>query len=348
MLSNNSFALNTTYTIVNKEFNLVFDIESLSNGSPILLRLPNSKKNQQFICFKLDGGLYTIANQQSGKIIDLRGFTNSYTLVQNIWNGQSSQIWYVNNSNIPEPYYKITNQQNGKVAQSMNDSHDMNPYVTLTSWNGKDEQQWHFIPKDSIEFPNIPEKQPLPNPPEYFSNPYEVLPLQTTPVIIAFAFLPCIFVQDNEWDHQTKIQHSPYYTFVKEQYWERIDSTTLEPGQTNTFQYKTGIKTTDQQSMMNTIGMSIGADLGFQFNQTSIKIHTQFLSALEATKSTTSEQLSETTITDSITNTKPTKIGITKYQLITRYSLLRTDDSLVTEPWKISDHFTTKNRSITG
>ncbi|PFK08749.1 insecticidal toxin, partial [Bacillus cereus] len=124
--------------------------------------------------------------------------------------------------------------------------------------------------------------------------------------------------------------------------WERVESFTFPPGYSKTFQYTTGMKTTDQESMTRTTSMSIGADAGFQFKQKTASISTNFTTSLEVTKSHTTEQMTEHIVTETYTNPLQTTVGWTKYILVNKYHLLRTDGSQVDIAWKVTDPNTTR------
>ncbi|MGH0945114.1 RICIN domain-containing protein [Bacillus mycoides] len=350
---NFNFPNNQYCVIANKQdLNYVVDlfppyiIDGLHLES-LIIDTRDNEDSQQFILFKLDGEMLAIANKANGKAAKLLVTssaikTNNNAVVQSSWAGEDSQIWYIPKG--PDQGYRIINKQYGLNLEARVDSNGQveNDFLRAYSPRNTKTQQWNFDPVETIQLPAVIETEPLPGIPKYTSSPDEVLPAQTNPVITATSLLPCIMVSDNQWTDQTKIYLSPYYTFVKEQYWERVESFTFPPGYSKTFRYTTGINITDQDSMNKTTGMSIGMDAGFQFKGISTSISTNFTNQLEVTKSHTTEQMTEQEVTETYTNPFQTTVGWTKYILINKYYVLRTDGSLVTSPWKVSDPNTTR------
>ncbi|WP_141540831.1 RICIN domain-containing protein, partial [Bacillus cereus] len=194
-----------------------------SDGANIIQWSRNNGDGQRFLFFALDGGMYAIAAKNSGKVWDVNGGSTSdkANIAQFSWHGDTNQQWYTNNVSSD---YEIINKNSGKVADVSGGSTSDGANISQFSRHNGNNQKWSFKAVESTPLPAVLNTKPLPDIPKYTSSPNEVLPAQTIPVITATALLPCIMVEDNRWDYRDKIQSSPYYNFVKEQYWERVES----------------------------------------------------------------------------------------------------------------------------
>ena len=56
-------------------------------------------------------------------------------------------------------------------------------------------------------------------------------------------------VKDSQASDYTKIHNSPYYTLVKEEYWDKTFSAVIPAGLTRNYTFKTGMTSVDQQKM---------------------------------------------------------------------------------------------------
>ncbi|WP_349496985.1 hypothetical protein [Bacillus cereus] len=172
-------------------------------------------------------------------------------------------------------------------------------------------------------------------------DPNKELPQSSNPVVVGASLIPCIMVNDSQVSDYTKIHNTPYYTLIKEEYWEKAASTVLAPSAKQSIAFKTGISSSDQQKMTETISMKVGADFGFTFLDKIGPLKAEISRTLQTETSTTSTELSEETATADFTGEAGKTKGYTLYQLATKYTLKRADGSVASGSW------TVKNKKVT-
>ncbi|PEQ68089.1 hypothetical protein CN469_04415 [Bacillus cereus] len=134
--------------------------------------------------------------------------------------------------------------------------------------------------------------------------------------------------------YYTKIQNSPYYKLIKEEYWEQTYSLVLGPSQKRSYSYVTGTSSVDQTRMTNTLNIEIGADFGLKFNNVTSNISGKITKTIQTEVSSTNQQSVSETKSDEISNdTSNYTIGFTQYQLVTKYTLYRMDGTAVSNPF---------------
>ncbi|PFK00246.1 RICIN domain-containing protein, partial [Bacillus cereus] len=205
-----NFVNNQYYEIINKKSGKVADVNngSQSDNANIIQWTAQQSDNQKFLFFPLDGEMYAIAAKSSGKVWDVKGGSTSEkaNIAQYTWHGDTNQQWYTNQVSSS---YEIINKNSGQVADVYEGSTSNGANITQFPRNNGDNQKWSFSAVETIPLPAVLDTKPLPEIPKYTSSPNEVLPAQTVPVITATALLPCIMVEDNRWDHRSKMQSSP-------------------------------------------------------------------------------------------------------------------------------------------
>ncbi|XLP22167.1 RICIN domain-containing protein [Bacillus toyonensis] len=285
-------------------------------------------KNNQF---------YKIMNENGGKVIDVahESTGNGANIQQYDYNGGANQQWVF--FQLDGGYYAITNRNSGKVVDVDHGSTGNGANIQQYDYNGGANQQWSFQEVGPFELPTPIQTQSLPDVPQYTSADEGTLPDQTDPVITAYTLMPCITVNDNNWSSITKITDSPYYMLTKTQYWKKIDSHTFAPNTKYTSTTEYGMTQTDQESMTETISISVTADAGFSFGKMSNSISTTVTNELQVSKSTTTELMTDLTTTEEISNPYKYEIKWTKYALVTQYDLKRTDGTSVTSSWTVID-----------
>ncbi|WP_336992631.1 RICIN domain-containing protein [Bacillus toyonensis] len=338
-----------------------------SNDAGILLYKTNGGDNQEFVFFQLDGGAYAIVNKNSGKpvaignpIIDddgvrqFRAFNNE-GLLQKDWTGAATEKWYLRDKG--NDIFEIVNQGYGKVAtHAWQGTLAQNwTYTDLDNSDPSDPYRLFKISKSPFPFetpgfnfdhgtfslPQLPATGTRPGAPNYSGGIDQQLPQTSDSVVVGASLIPCIMVKDNQANDYTKIHNSPYYTLVKEEYWDKTFSAVIPAGLTRQYTFKTGMTSVDQQKMTDTLSMKIGADFGLKFGDASASLKSEISRTIQTEISTTNTEASEETITSTVTSEPGKTTGFTEYQLATKYTLKRADGSIVSDPWVV------KNNKIT-
>ncbi|AJA22341.1 TPA: RICIN domain-containing protein [Bacillus thuringiensis] len=341
---------NNKYYNINLKANtwLKWNVEgaSTNNGPTIRLWGGSNNENEKFTFFPLDGGLYAIVNKNSGKPVTVQSGSN--ILTQYSWTGSSNEQWYLRNQG--NNYYEIVHQATGKVASYARNGNA--EYVDLDDSNPYDPDRVFQISDAgaSVQLPTLPTIGSRPNAPEY--NPTgpidQQLPQTSGSVVVGATSIPCIMVNDNQASDYTKIHNSPYYVLVKEEYWEKVRSEIIPAGGSSKYTVTTGVSTEDQQRMTDTLSMNFGADLGFKFKAVSASLQYGISKTLQTEISTTSTESTESTEEKTITSISGKDTGYTAYQLVTKYTLKRTDGSAVSSSWTVRDPNQTLVRTITN
>ncbi|PHE31427.1 toxin [Bacillus pseudomycoides] len=332
---------------------------SPNDEAGILLYNGNFSDNEQFLFFPLDGGLYAIVNKNSGKAVTIgAGFItptdysyNREGLKQSKWTGAAADKWYLRDKG--NNNYEIVNQGYGKVASYARLGISGQKYVDLDDSNPSDNDRLFHIPaaaRSTFSLPTLPTIGTRPDAPDYREDfPGRItqqLPQTSNSVVVGASLIPCIMVNDNQASDYTKIHNSPYYTLVKEEYWDKTFSTVLPAGYTKNYSFKTGMTSVDQQRMTDTLSMKIGADFGLKFGDASASLKTEISRTIQTEITSTSTEASEETITHNVTSEAGKTTAFTEYQLATKYTLKRADGSIVSDPWVVKNNKNTIVRKI--
>ncbi|MEH7051417.1 RICIN domain-containing protein [Bacillus pseudomycoides] len=337
---------------------------SPNDEAGILLYNGSFGDNEQFVFFPLDGGLYAIVNKNSGKAVTIGGgyvgdndFSfNSEGLIQSKWTGAAANKWYLKDKG--NNNYEIVNQGYGKVASYARVGITGPKYVDLDDSNPSDNDRLFKIQKSALPLPDgvqlpgwpeygtfslpqLPATGTRPDAPNYTGGIDQQLPKVSDSVVVGASLIPCIMVNDNQASDYTKIHNSPYYTLVKEEYWDKTYSAVIPAGVTHKYSFTTGMSSVDQQKMTDTLSMSIGADFGLSFGAASASLKTQISRTIQTEITSTNTNASEETVTRDVQSEPGKTTGFTEYQLATRYTLKRADGSIVSDPWVV------KNNKIT-
>ncbi|MEC2391875.1 toxin [Bacillus thuringiensis serovar shandongiensis] len=341
---------NNQYYSINLQANqnLVWDVSGSLElpGRPIknkdiILSNANNNDNQQFAFFPLDDGRYAIVNKNSGK--SAIGFDEA--LLDVSWDGSPAQQWYLRDKGSNN--YEIVNQGNGKVA-SYGKLYTPIPasiqeIVDLDDSNPSDPDRVFYIGNSlsSFELPTLPATGNRPDAPNYTGSVDQQLPQTSNSVVVGASLIPCIMVKDSQASDYTKIHNSPYYTLVKEEYWDKTFSAVIPAGITRTYSFKTGMTSVDQQKMTDTLSMKIGADFGLKYGDSTASLKSEISRTIQTEITSTDTEASEETVNSTVTSEPGKTTGFTEYQLATKYTLKRADGSIVSDPWIV------KNNKIT-
>ncbi|PGM60818.1 toxin [Bacillus cereus] len=330
---------------------------SLDNEVGILLydvsgQIPD---NQQFAFFPLDNGKYAIVNKNSGKPVTIGDWVqpmamltgyNHDTLKQSNWTGNANEQWYLRDQGSNN--YEIVNQGNGKVASYAwtGDLARNYEYVDLDNSNPSDKDRVFTIPaaRSTFTLPTLPATGTRSEAPNYTGGIDQQLPQTSNSVVVGASLIPCIMVKDSQASDYTKIHNSPYYTLVKEEYWDKTFSKVIQPGLSESYSYKTGVSSVDQQKMTDTLSMKFGADFGIKFGDASASLKSEISRTIQTEISTTNSEATEETRSYTATGEPGKATGYTQYQLATKYTLKRADGSVVSDPWVVKNDKITVTR----
>lgn len=98
--------------------------------------------------------------------------------------------------------------------------------------------------------------------------------------------------------------------------------------------------------MSDTLAMSFGSDLGLKFGESSLSIKSSVSRTIQTEVTKTSTNATEETEEKSIPSIPGKNTGFTAYQLVTKYTVKRTDGSVVTDPSIVRDSKQTIARTI--
>ncbi|MED1047325.1 toxin [Bacillus mycoides] len=345
--------------------NIVWDVYKGwdSDNAGIILYNGDRGDNEQFVFFPLDGGAYAIVNKSTGKPVGLGNAyiwsdgvrdamsNNDQGLRQTNWTGAASEQWYLRDKG--NNNYEIVNQGNGKVASwawnQIRGAHSRD-YVDLDESNPSDNDRLFNIPaaRSTFSLPTLPPVGTRPNAPEYNTSGSidQQLPQTSNSVVVGASLIPSIMVKDNGASDYTKIHNSPYYVLVKEEYWEKVRSEIIPAGATSKYTVKSGVSEIDQKKMSDTLAMSFGSDLGLKFGESSLSIKSSVSRTIQTEVTKTSTNATEETEEKSIPSIPGKNTGFTAYQLVTKYTVKRTDGSVVTDPSIVRDSKQTIARTI--
>ncbi|USL16640.1 RICIN domain-containing protein [Bacillus thuringiensis] len=345
--------------------NIVWDVYKGWDSDNAGITLYNGSRgdNEQFAFFPLDGGAYAIVNKNSGKPVGIgEGYIwsdgvrdatsfNSQALKQTKWTGSPNEQWYLRDKG--NNNFEIVSQGTGKVASwawnGISGPHSAE-YVDLDESNPSDNNRLFHIPaaRSTFTLPTLPTVETRPNAPEYNNSGSidQQLPQTSNSVVVGSSLVPCFMVKDSQASDYTKIHNSPYYTLVKEEYWDKTFSAVVPAGLTRNYTFKTGMTSVDQQKMTDTLSMKIGADFGLKFGDASASIKSEISKTIQTEISTTNTEATEETITSTVTSEPGKTTGFTEYQLATKYTLKRADGSVVSDPWIVKNNKITVARKI--
>ncbi|ASA20252.1 RICIN domain-containing protein [Paenibacillus donghaensis] len=333
---------NQFYKIVNKKNDLVADYGYPETGKPVTLWPWHGEDNQRWMFVPLNDNYYAIVNKKNGLVADYGYPETGKPVTLWPWHGGDNQQWFLHD--LEGGYQKISNKKNGLVADY--GYPETGKPMTLWPWHGGDNQRWLPEAVESFTLPSV-QTYPVPAVPQY-TNINEVLPNQTQIVTTHYTLATCIAVDDPHYNDQQKIKTNPYYLYVKKQYWKKVESHVLAPKESYKYTMTSGMTQEDQNTVSKTVSHTIGVDAGFQFGKegrfnVAASLSYQYTEQLETTVSHTTIQMTETTQEHSIINDENYNVAWSKYILVSEYSVQRSDGTLVSKPWTVTDHNTTQS-----
>lgn len=301
-------------------------------GRKLFQQTPQAGEDQKWIMFALDGGFYAIANRKSGYVAETEGgkTTNGTRVIQWDYYGDSkAQNWSFTSTRDAD---LIVNDKSGTVMAIKNASKDNGADIIIHS-GATDNHLWTFQDVGTFNLPPAPTVEPLPDIPR-FTGPGQNLPDLTKPVVTAYTYFPCIMVQDT-WGVALKINETPYYLLKKQEYWEKVFQQDIPAHGTFEKEEVYGMRTTEQQTMEKTVGITVGRDAGFSFKGVSASISRQVTAELKVMYSVTTEVMQEYRTKYTYTNPTAINTSYAKYQRVVEYLLSRTNGTQISSVWTV-------------
>ena len=348
---------NKVYRLVHKATGKVLDVSGGIEDKPsnFIVSDWHGGDNQRFVFYELDGGYFGIAAKHSGMVMDVREWSTAAGagIHQHPWHGMDNQLWIVEDRG--NGYVSLKSKNSGLTARIFDAQQYLlslglgvgimigGALVEALKWtivqgqyDGSDAFLWKLEEVGEFGVPSTVSTQKLPDIPQYTS--YEDnLPSRTEPVTVASTVIPAVMVNDT-WNKVQVLRESPYYLLIKKQYWKKVDSQVFVPNRKYVSKVTYGMSRTDQQSMTERTGISVTADAGFSFKGFSASLSTTVTRELEVSKSTSVELMVEYVFEEEITNPKDHRVAWSKYILETEFTLLRTDGTMVSNPWTVSNN----------
>jgi len=300
----------------------------------LMKAVPEESNNlsQEWIIYPLDNGKFIIANRKSGEVLysfNHKVMTYDYgSLFSDDPETITEQQFTIESTDTPNYYkikdifqrFSITEIDTQAIFPIENDDNDAN-------------KKWMFIPATEFKTPERPTLETLISHPKYQSDS-DNLPAETLPQLIGWTLIPAPMIKDNIWFANEKIYSAPYYVLENYQYWKRVESLSLAPGETRKTTYRYGITNKSQTSMNQTLGMTITEDSGLKF---SINIgggitndsKKQITENLKIHESTSIDMKENIELEDNHSNPNSEKtLFFTKYTVVTKLVLKRRSQNL--------------------
>ncbi|MHB0802225.1 hypothetical protein PVK73_22120 [Bacillus thuringiensis] len=314
---------------------------------------------QKHIIFPLDNNLYLIVNKFAGEM--LIGDYDPSQIVKMIVNFENKKNndhlieyeWLF--QNIQDNIFKIiTKQVNYYLSPSNSYAIDWIGIPNSVPSNPSMSTEFELILQDSIKIPTTPSLEEVDGLPPQYTSLTDNLPDETPHKLTGWTKIPCVMVQDNNLQKPTKITVAPYYVIKKYQYWKKIETVSLAPGESRDSTSTYGITKTTTDSMSETTGMTINKDAGLSFNiakdQSSFgatgTIQKTITNELDIKESHTTDVMESTTETIGQVNPfDKQSLIFSKYVLATELQYIRPseneyDPDIMVNSWTFTDEDT--------
>lgn len=282
---------------------------------------PITEDSPPYIIFPLDGKVFIIVNKNgpsgnplSGSRIGIRNASTSGVPSKS----QSVQIVAAEDSPGANNYHPvsekwlISNIQNNtfQITDTLYNysliSGDkiFGPDVLGYTVDKDSNTYWTFTSVDEFKIPISPSIETLETFPKYKSLT-DNLPDETPKRLTGWTKIPCVMIQDHNLLDSTKLSVAPYYVIEKYQYWKKVETVSLAPGESRDVTYTTGTNTTIMNSMDSSTNMTIGKDAGLKFDVSKDKTNLGGTADLKQTI-TNGLDIKESTTTDTMTESRET------------------------------------------
>ncbi|MGX4669830.1 hypothetical protein JNUCC74_11540 [Cerasibacillus sp. JNUCC 74] len=319
-----------------------------------VLNAPDEKTNpkQQFIFYLTDERRYFIANKGNGRVFELVSDPkDNKVIVSADYEAKTNQIFQLISEPDGNSFRLATNLNNEKWFIN-NCHHHPESYQKITAVTQKPlddfKNKYKFIDKDKeeIKLPELTESpEKLIDPPELKGlDDLGISPSKAPRATIGSALIPAILVKDKIPLYDS-IKESPYYILKYQQYWHKVWTSQLRPGEQNYYKLTTGVSEKTQQDLKNTLDISIGSDWYLRFYKKSLPFNQLICQALNMKRSS----LVETDL--GLTEEEKDQINTSKYtqryviyNLVYEFELTRMDGTKI-NTWAAynNNSFLTKN-----
>ncbi|MEN3132920.1 hypothetical protein [Bacillus albus] len=294
-----------------------------------------------FLPYELDNGRIIMASKKNGEVIcrihvgisDQLGLRPHSAKENPIMIRKQKRTFgdvtvhelYYNNDDDSESYVDTTNA----LSQSL---------IIGSSASIPDKRMFKFYERDdqAIRIPSLPPISELGPVPEVtgFNDP---LPQNKDAkrAVVGSAYIPSILVND-DLSSGDRIKKNPYYTLEYRQYWHLLWSDLFTKGSNKLKTEVTGALDGAQENMKEVVGMSIGADLGLKFTETSDPFKKQIVSGLNSKQSHAAELGQTTTITN-VENPEDVTVRYAKFARAHEFVLKDSDGKVTEGPWVVVD-----------
>ncbi|WP_140155643.1 hypothetical protein [Bacillus thuringiensis] len=225
--------------------------------------------NQQYIIYPLDGGKYIIIHRVSGLYVTM-WHDNTIDPVPDLLS--FNRLHFVIDS---YPEWVIQTVPNMSNTFQISDIHfgmflNADFYVNGTNHVGRsklgtEDTYWIFKTVGTLTIPTAPPLEQLDPVPEY-KSPDDILPLETPKRLIGWTKIPAPMISDNNVPPGKKLDITSYYVLERYDYWKRLESSSLVPGETLTTSNTYGTTTTVQKSMDQDTNITIDEKFGLKFD----------------------------------------------------------------------------------
>lgn len=294
----------------------------------------HSGANQQFLLFPQDDGAYVIATLDSGSVIDIAKVSSAEgtPAIDFPFNGGANQSFVLEPNG--DGTHMIRAKHSGLVLDVFRESRDDRTLVLQHHFKNGGNQKFTFVTVDSYTFmtkgaigdPGVP-------PPA--SSITANLPASTDPALIGEVFLPYFLVGDTL-SRVAAIKQTPYYRLTRHQFWAKTGQFNFSgPAQTREFQVKQGLTKQESVAMEKTISMSLSGTYNiFKLDKLAASFTQAISAGLKVTTTETTTESTETTFTRRVEYKGGPEILFAEYVLVDRYTLSRTDGTVINRPWE--------------
>ncbi len=163
--------------------------------------------------------------------------------------------------------------------------------------------------------------------------------------------LPYFAVNDTL-SRDTAVKTSPYYLISREAFWKKTADKRFEgPSRTETFSFVSGMTEVTSRAVETTLGLSLSSE-GSDSSESSFsvkllslagklsgvaKLTKMFNLGLKVTDTDSTTTTHTTTITREFTYKGGAPLLVVEYVLVDRFTVRRTDGTVVTIPWEITN-----------
>ncbi|PHD58330.1 hypothetical protein COF61_23305 [Bacillus toyonensis] len=294
-----------------------------------------------YLFYLLDSGDFIIANYGTGRVLENRTVEpDERAIISSLYTGSVSQF-FRKRSSVNNQFILSPQQELNRAVNVCNNTINLATKIT-SGFNIPDNTSnvfRHIVASNRpITIPSFSNESTLGPAPVLTSlSDYGPSPAQAERAVIGSALIPCIFVND-VLPLERRIKESPYYVLEYRQYWHRLWTDEIPSGDRRSFGEITGILPNAQASMRDMIDMSIGADWGLRFGDSSTPFKRGILNSLNTQGSYADVDLGTQTGSNQLTNFNSFSVRYARFVKAHEYRLTRSNGTVVTTPWVALDY----------